>query len=107
MARFAARRSAARSRAERRGPDIRLSWRFLAVPALGLALTLGATPASAQGVVRGAQQGAVVGKTIAGPVGAVVGGTFGGITGGIVGGIKGVFGIPQNTRVRRTSTRYR
>ncbi|MFG1371366.1 hypothetical protein V5F32_04240 [Xanthobacter oligotrophicus] len=90
-----------------RSANTRLGRRLLAVPVLGLALVFGATQASAQGVVRGAQQGAAVGKKAAGPMGAVVGGTVGGITGGIVGGVKGVFGIPQNTRVHKTSTRYR
>ena len=55
----------------------------------------------AQGVVRGAQEGAAVGNRAAGPVG----GAVGAVGGGVVGGVKGVLGIPQQSGVRRTSTR--
>jgi len=80
---------------------------FILAGSIGLALACVAGSADAQGVVRGAQQGAAVGNKAAGPVGAVVGGTVGGFTGGIIGGVKGVLGIPQNTRVRKTSMRNR
>jgi hypothetical protein len=59
----------------------------------------------AQGVVRGAQEGAAVGKRAAGPVGGAVGAVGGGVVGGVAGGVKGVLGIPQQSGVRRTSTR--
>jgi hypothetical protein len=59
----------------------------------------------AQGVVRGAQEGAAVGNRAAGPVGGAVGAVGGGVVGGVAGGVKGVLGIPQQSGVRRTSTR--
>jgi phage tail tape-measure protein len=71
----------------------------------GLVLLAATLPSFAQGVVRGAQDGAGVGNRAAGPVGGVVGGAVGGVVGGVAGGVKGVLGVPQDTRVRRSTKR--
>ena len=75
-----------------------------AVILTALAVPVGA---QAQGVVRGAQDGAAVGNRAAGPVGGAVGAVGGGVVGGVAGGVKGVLGIPQDSRVRGTTTRKR
>ena len=78
----------------------RFVWTAAALAVLALPLA-----AQSQGVVRGAQDGAAVGNRAAGPVGGAVGAVGGGVVGGVAGGVKGVLGVPQDTRVRRTTYR--
>ena len=66
---------------------------------------LPAAAVQAQGVVRGAQERAAGRQRAAGPVGGAVGAVGGGVVSGVAGGVKGVLGIPQQSGVRRTSTR--
>jgi hypothetical protein len=68
--------------------------RWLAAPALALALLAVPHFAYAQGIVRGAQQGEYEGGRVAGPVGAAVGGAVGAGVGGAVGAVDGILGIP-------------
>src|SRR5271168_1559721 len=74
------------------------SARWLAAPALALALLAAPHFAHAQGVVGGIQQGAAQGSydggRVAGPVGSAVGGAVGAGVGGAVGAVDGILGIP-------------
>jgi hypothetical protein len=76
--------------------------RWLAAPALALALLAVPHFAHAQGVVGGMQQGAAQGSydggRVAGPVGSAVGGAVGAGVGGAVGAVDGILGIPGHCR---------
>jgi hypothetical protein len=83
--------------------------RWLAAPALALALLAVPQFAHAQGVVggmeRGAAQGSYDGSRVAGPVGGAVGGAVGAGVGGAVGAVDGILGIP-GPRCRGYYNRY-
>lgn len=74
----------------------------------GLLVTAGilamlAGPVHAQGVVEGAKQGSRAGQKAAGPVGGVVGGAGGAVVGGVAGGVKGVLGIKETRKKKKTN----
>src|SRR4029078_633771 len=65
-------------------------------------LAILAGPVLAQGVVEGAKEGSRAGQKAAGPVGGVVGGAGGAVVGGVAGGVKGVLGIKDTKRKKKT-----
>jgi hypothetical protein len=82
------------------------SMRWLAAPALALALLAVPHFSYAQGIVRGAQQGEYEGGRVAGPVGAAVGGAVGAGVGGAVGAVDGILGVPYGPRCNGYYNRY-
>jgi len=86
------------------------SARWLAAPAVALALLAVPHFAHAQGVVGGMQQGAAQGSydggRVAGPVGSAVGGAVGAGVGGAVGAVDGILGIPYGRRCNGYYNRY-